>query len=63
LRRCRRRRGAAFVHDGRVISATKNLGPCHDWSLDRFERMAAARGWTIEHDELPADTEQRAGDR
>jgi len=46
-----------------VISATKNLGPCHDWSLDRFERMVAARGWNIEHDELPADTEQRAGDR
>ena len=56
-------RGAAFVHGGKVISATRNLGPCHNWSVDRFERMCAKRGWTIERDELPADTEQRADHR
>jgi hypothetical protein len=60
-------RGAAFVHDGKVISATKNLGPCANWSLARFERMCAARGWRIERDELPMDGEPiasaSAGDR
>jgi hypothetical protein len=48
-------RAAAFVHDGKIVSATRNLGPCWGWPVDRFERMAAARGWTIERDELPAE--------
>jgi hypothetical protein len=60
-------RGAAFVHDGKVISATKNLGPCHNWSVDRFERMCAAHGWTIERDDVPTEGSRadaaRAGDR
>jgi len=56
-------RGAAFVHDGKVISATRNLGPCHNWSVDRFERMCKAQGWRIERDDMPADAEQRADHR
>jgi hypothetical protein len=54
-------KGAAFIHDNRVVSATRNLGPCTNWSLDRFERMCAARGWRIERDDLPAEGKQAAG--
>jgi hypothetical protein len=54
-------RAAAFIHDGKVISATKTLGPCTGWSVDRFVRMCESRGWRIEYDELPAEGERAAG--
>jgi hypothetical protein len=60
-------KGAAFVHDGKVISATRNIGPCSGWSVDRFIRMVEGRGWQIERDDLPAERSRaepaRAGDR
>jgi len=60
-------KGAAFIHDGKVISATKSLGPCTGWSVGQFERMVEARGWRIERDDLPAERSRagsaRAGDR
>jgi hypothetical protein len=60
-------KGAAFIHDSKVVSATKNLGPCWGWPVARLERLCAARGWIIERDELPAEPPRadaaRAGDR
>jgi len=56
-------KAAAYEHDGKMISGTKNLGPCSNWTVQRFERMCKAQGWWIERDDVPADAEQRAGDR
>ena len=50
-------RAAAFIHDGKVISATKTLGLCTGWSVGQFVHMCESRGWRIERDDLPAETE------
>ena len=60
-------KAAAYIHDGKVISATKTLGPCSGWSVGQFVHMVEARSWWIERNDLPAERSRagsaRAGDR
>jgi len=37
--------------DKKVISATKNIGWCSGWPVDRFTRFVEQRGWQIIRDD------------
>ena len=52
-------KAAAFIHDKKVISATKNIGWCSGWPVDRFTRFVEQRGWQIIRD----DDGEGAGER
>jgi len=45
--------------DKKVISATKNIGWCSGWPVDRFTRFVEQRGWQIIRD----DDGEGAGER